>query len=139
MCLVFFVGFVMLFVPSETVSPIGEPTTNATAESTTAALTAPSMATATTPTTTPEPTDDGDNGDNDAAKRRIYGNETVILISIDGYAAKYFGRSNSSTGVGLLAATGVRARVMRSSFPSKTFPNHWSIVTGLYPESHGCA
>src|SRR5436305_14287988 len=26
---------------------------------------------------------------------------------------------------------------MLPSFPSVTFPNHWSIVTGLYPESHG--
>ena len=27
--------------------------------------------------------------------------------------------------------------MMHPSFPSKTFPNHYTIVTGLYPESHG--
>jgi len=26
---------------------------------------------------------------------------------------------------------------MNPSFPSKTFPNHYTLVTGLYPESHG--
>lgn len=36
-----------------------------------------------------------------------------------------------------LAATGVRAERMVPAFPSKTFPNHYTIVTGLYPEHHG--
>ena len=36
-----------------------------------------------------------------------------------------------------LAARGVRAEGLIPSFPSKTFPNHYTIVTGLYPDHHG--
>ena len=36
-----------------------------------------------------------------------------------------------------LSKTGVHAKALISCFPSKTFPNHYSIVTGLYPEHHG--
>ena len=32
---------------------------------------------------------------------------------------------------------GVTAEWMQPAFPSKTFPNHYTLVTGLYPESHG--
>eukprot|EP00126_Sphaerothecum_destruens_P007157 Sdes_comp19716_c0_seq1m11661 len=32
---------------------------------------------------------------------------------------------------------GVRAKRLKSQFPSKTFTNHWSIITGLYSQSHG--
>lgn len=36
-----------------------------------------------------------------------------------------------------LSQCGVHAPYMRAVYPTKTFPNHYSIVTGLYPESHG--
>ena len=36
-----------------------------------------------------------------------------------------------------LAANGVKADALIPAFPSKTFPNHYTIVTGLYPENHG--
>ncbi|GAA0483526.1 ectonucleotide pyrophosphatase/phosphodiesterase [Parasphingorhabdus litoris] len=62
--------------------------------------------------------------------------ETVtILISIDGFRPDYLNRGitpNLST----LAASGVYAD-MRSSFPTKTFPNHWTLVTGKRPDNHG--
>jgi predicted AlkP superfamily pyrophosphatase or phosphodiesterase len=32
---------------------------------------------------------------------------------------------------------GVKAKFIRNVFPSSTFPNHVSIASGLYPESHG--
>ena len=35
-----------------------------------------------------------------------------------------------------LGRRGVRA-VMRPSFPSKTFPNHYTLATGLVPDHHG--
>lgn len=35
------------------------------------------------------------------------------------------------------AACGARAQHVFPSFPSKTFPNHYTMATGLYPESHG--
>jgi len=37
----------------------------------------------------------------------------------------------------LLAADGVHAKALRSAFPTLTFPNHYTIVTGLYPDHHG--
>ena len=32
---------------------------------------------------------------------------------------------------------GTHSKYMRAAYPTKTFPNHYTIVTGLYPESHG--
>jgi predicted AlkP superfamily pyrophosphatase or phosphodiesterase len=60
----------------------------------------------------------------------------LILISIDGYRADYFKRGLTPT-LAELAASGVRANAMRPAFPTLTFPNHYSIVTGLYPDHHG--
>lgn len=70
----------------------------------------------------------------------------TILISIDGFRYDYINRTKSERGVEVplaptltkLAANGVRAEPgMEPVMPSETFPNHWSLVTGLYPESHG--
>jgi predicted AlkP superfamily pyrophosphatase or phosphodiesterase len=61
---------------------------------------------------------------------------TVILISIDGFRYDYFGKAPTPN-LDSLIARGVRARYMVPSFPSKTFPNHYTIVTGLYPAHHG--
>lgn len=60
----------------------------------------------------------------------------VILISIDAYRADYFDRGLTPN-IAALAARGVRAESMRPAFPSLTFPNHYSLVTGLYPDHHG--
>src|SRR5512146_2425067 len=62
--------------------------------------------------------------------------EAVLLVSIDGFRADYLDRPEAARLRGL-AAQGVRARWLTPVFPSKTFPNHYSIVTGLYPEHHG--
>ncbi|WP_430419237.1 ectonucleotide pyrophosphatase/phosphodiesterase [Phenylobacterium sp.] len=59
----------------------------------------------------------------------------VILISIDGYRADYLDRGGSPV-LAQLAKTGARG-MMRPSFPSKTFPNHYTLVTGLRPDRHG--
>lgn len=61
---------------------------------------------------------------------------TVILISLDGFRADYLEKFKPPV-LNELARTGVRARWMTPSFPSKTFPNHYTIATGLYPEHHG--
>ena len=61
---------------------------------------------------------------------------TVILISIDGFRADYFEKYQHPT-LNTLAAEGVRAQWMTPSYPSLTFPNHYTISTGLYPENHG--
>lgn len=60
---------------------------------------------------------------------------TVILISIDGYRADYLHRGQSPT-LEALAAEGASGP-MRPSFPSVTFPNHYTLVTGLHPDHHG--
>lgn len=59
----------------------------------------------------------------------------VILVSIDGFRPDYLDRGQTPT-LSRLAAEGVRAS-MRPSFPSVTFPNHYTLVTGLRPDRHG--
>lgn len=61
---------------------------------------------------------------------------TLILISLDGFRASYLDKYQPPT-LEKLAKEGVRAKWMIPSFPSKTFPNHYTIATGLYPEHHG--
>lgn len=60
----------------------------------------------------------------------------VILISLDGWRYDYIHRANVPA-LRELARQGVRSDGLIPTFPSKTFPNHYSIVTGLYPEHHG--
>ncbi|WP_329743033.1 ectonucleotide pyrophosphatase/phosphodiesterase [Dyella sp. A6] len=60
----------------------------------------------------------------------------LLLISIDAYRADYYDRGLSPT-LGMLAKTGVHADSMQPSFPSLTFPNHYTIVTGLRPDHNG--
>lgn len=60
----------------------------------------------------------------------------VILISVDGLRADYLKRGITPT-ISALAARGVTTPAMRPSFPSLTFPNHYTIVTGLRPDHHG--
>lgn len=61
---------------------------------------------------------------------------TVILVSLDGFRWDYLGRTPTPN-LDRLMARGVRARWMVPVVPTVTFPNHYSIVTGLYPEHHG--
>ena len=67
----------------------------------------------------------------------------VILISLDGFRPEYLSRSDvkhktdkAAPTLTCLAESGVKAPYMMPSYPTITFPNHYSIVTGLYPESH---
>ena len=61
---------------------------------------------------------------------------TVILISLDGFRYDYLNLYRPAN-LNALANDGVRARWMTPSFPSKTFPNHYTMATGLYPQNHG--
>lgn len=61
---------------------------------------------------------------------------TVILVSFDGWRWDYHLRAPAPN-LRRLMARGVRADGLIPSFPSKTFPNHYTIVTGLYPGHHG--
>jgi len=60
----------------------------------------------------------------------------LILISIDGCRWDYLQKYAAPT-LRRLAAAGVHATRMTPSFPSLTFPNHYTLVTGLRPEHHG--
>jgi predicted AlkP superfamily pyrophosphatase or phosphodiesterase len=59
----------------------------------------------------------------------------TILVSIDGFRPDYRDRGVTPN-LNALAAAGVSAS-MRPSFPSVTFPNHWTLVTGKVPDHHG--
>ena len=60
----------------------------------------------------------------------------VVLVSIDGFRWDYLEKYKPPTLVAL-AAEGVRADGLIPQFPSKTFPNHYTIVTGLRLARHG--
>ena len=60
----------------------------------------------------------------------------VVLISLDGFRADYLEKLQPPN-LTSLARSGVVAEALISSFPTKTFPNHYTIVTGLYPAHHG--
>lgn len=60
----------------------------------------------------------------------------LILISLDGFRWDYVDRFKP---VNLLKFIkhGVQAESLIPSFPSKTFPNHYTIATGMYPDNNG--
>jgi predicted AlkP superfamily pyrophosphatase or phosphodiesterase len=60
----------------------------------------------------------------------------VLLVSIDGLRADVVGSGVMPT-LDALAAHGVHADWMNPSYPSLTFPNHYTLVTGLRPDHHG--
>ena len=60
----------------------------------------------------------------------------VILISLDGFRYD-FPAMYPTPNLDAIAREGVSAKAMQPCFPTKTFPNHYSMVTGLYPDHHG--
>jgi predicted AlkP superfamily pyrophosphatase or phosphodiesterase len=60
----------------------------------------------------------------------------VILVSFDGFSHEYVNLYDTPN-LDKFILEGSSASKMISSFPSKTFPNHYTIVTGLYPGNHG--
>ena len=75
-----------------------------------------------------------DHGSNSPAAQRAH---YVVLVSLDGFRWDYAVRDGASQLLAL-GKQGVWAPDgMLPSFPSLTFPNHFTIVTGLYPEHHG--
>ena len=65
-----------------------------------------------------------------------YFESTTILISLDGFRADFLDR-DLTPNLNDFISKGVSPKYMLPSFPSVTFPNHYTLVTGLYPESHG--
>ncbi len=60
----------------------------------------------------------------------------LIMLSMDGFRWDY-ATMTETPNFDRLAASGVKAASIKPSYPSKTFPNHYSMVTGLYPDHHG--
>ncbi len=60
----------------------------------------------------------------------------VIMLSMDGFRWDYASRVPTPN-LDLLAKNGVTTPYVVPAFPSKTFPNHYSMATGLYPDNHG--
>jgi predicted AlkP superfamily pyrophosphatase or phosphodiesterase len=60
----------------------------------------------------------------------------IILISADGFRYDLAEKYNASNLL-RLSKQGVAASYMQPAYPSLTFPNHYSIITGLYPAHHG--
>uniref|UniRef100_A0A672YZ40 SMB domain-containing protein n=2 Tax=Sphaeramia orbicularis TaxID=375764 RepID=A0A672YZ40_9TELE len=67
-----------------------------------------------------------------------FSRQPLLLISLDGLRAEYLQTwSHLIPVLHKLKTCGTSAPYMQAAFPSKTFPNHYTIVTGLYPESNG--
>ncbi|MFC3031585.1 ectonucleotide pyrophosphatase/phosphodiesterase [Pseudoalteromonas fenneropenaei] len=60
----------------------------------------------------------------------------VVLISLDGFRWDYIEKF-AAKNLAAIADKGVRAKRMQPVYPTKTFPNHLSMVTGLLPVNHG--
>ncbi|MGK0367318.1 MAG: putative AlkP superfamily pyrophosphatase or phosphodiesterase [Thermoproteota archaeon] len=60
----------------------------------------------------------------------------LILISIDGFRHDYAKLHEAKT-ISQFAKSGVSSKALTPIFPSKTFPNHYSIITGQYAQNHG--
>lgn len=75
-----------------------------------------------------------DNGANSAAAEKAH---YVVLVSLDGFRWDYAKRDNATHLLELGKAGAWAPEGMLPSFPSLTFPNHYTMVTGLYPEHHG--
>ena len=60
----------------------------------------------------------------------------VIMISTDGFRYDYAKKYNAQNLL-KFSNQGVQAKAMIPSYPSITFPNHWTLITGLFPSHHG--
>ncbi len=61
---------------------------------------------------------------------------TTIILSLDGFRWDYPTKT-ATPAFNQIARDGVKAVSLIPSFPSKTFPNHYTIATGLVPDHHG--
>ncbi|XP_035686325.1 bis(5'-adenosyl)-triphosphatase ENPP4-like [Branchiostoma floridae] len=70
----------------------------------------------------------------------VHDGPLLLLVSFDGFRYDYLDRSQDRVQLPnfkYLVQTGVRAKWVHNSFITKTFPNHFTIATGMYEESHG--
>ena len=72
---------------------------------------------------------------NQSAASFVPTGKLTILVSIDGFRPDYLGRGVTPV-LNELVSTGAVGK-MQPSFPSKTFPNHYALITGLHPDRNG--
>lgn len=65
-----------------------------------------------------------------------YDENYVVVLSMDGFRWDYTEMTPTPV-LDSIAGIGVKAASFKPAFPSKTFPNHYSLATGLYPDNHG--
>ncbi len=65
-----------------------------------------------------------------------YNKPYVILVSFDGFRWDYPQKANMTV-LDSIEKHGIKAESLQPAFPTKTFPNHYTIATGLYPDNHG--
>ena len=75
-------------------------------------------------------------GQNKSSHENPFKTPVVILISFDGFRWDYFDRTKLEN-FNYIVKNGVKADSLQSSFITKTFPNHFTIVTGVHEETHG--
>lgn len=63
-------------------------------------------------------------------------NHTTVILSLDGFRWDYPAKT-ATPALNRIARNGTKAVSLIPSFPSKTFPNHYTIATGLVPDHHG--
>ena len=71
-----------------------------------------------------------------AASINAGNDQYVLLVSMDGFRADYL-EITDTPNFDKMAKNGVQSEGLKPVFISKTFPNHYSIATGMYAESHG--
>ena len=81
----------------------------------------------------PVPTPEGTGGTN---ARETLDKPYVVLVSFDGFRHDYLARYDTPS-FDQVANSGGSADALIPVYPSLTFPSHYSIATGLYPEHHG--
>uniref|UniRef100_A0A183USX0 Venom phosphodiesterase 2 n=1 Tax=Toxocara canis TaxID=6265 RepID=A0A183USX0_TOXCA len=67
---------------------------------------------------------------------RSFSKPPLLIVSLDGFRASYLQRGITPA-IQRLFDCGTQSKFVMPVFPSKTFPNHYTIATGLYPASHG--
>jgi predicted AlkP superfamily pyrophosphatase or phosphodiesterase len=60
----------------------------------------------------------------------------VVMLSLDAFRWDYPDLANTPN-LNRIAAQGVKAKSLIPCYPTKTFPNHYSMATGLHPNNHG--
>lgn len=74
---------------------------------------------------------------NSKSERKDQSNKTyVIMLSMDGFRWDYPEKANTPN-LDYIETIGVKAQASIPCFPTKTFPNHYSMATGLHPNNHG--